>query len=70
MDYDKMREDLRIIELGIWHLSNLKDTECEAEAEAFVRELKKEAERLRKLIGEEEEREYQALCREYERNAL
>ncbi len=70
MDYDKLCDYLDLIEYLIPNLEALRGMSQDLEVRSTLEEMKKERERVLELIGEEEERQREALCREYERNAL
>ena len=70
MDYDKLCDYLDLIEYLIPNLEDLRDMSRDLEVRSMLDDLKKERQRVQELIGEEEERQREALCREYERNAL
>ena len=70
MDQDKLWDKLEALEWIIGKLEEVRWMDREIEVEPLLGDLKNEAEDVREEINRLGELEYDALCREYERNAL
>ncbi len=70
MDWNELNEYLDTLEWMIPRLEEVRRMPCDLEVDELLREMRKEARRVREEIGRIQEEETEALRREYERSVL